>query len=49
MGNLLAGVIVVVFLVELARGNLNPSPWVPLGVVSGLSYMAGLLWFVRRS
>lgn len=47
-GNVLVTVIVVAFLVELARGNLNPQPWEQLGALFGVCYLAAALWFIRR-
>jgi hypothetical protein len=47
-GNVMAVVIVVAFLVEMARGDLNPRPWAWLGAVFGVTYIGGLIWAVRR-
>lgn len=47
-GNVLVAVIVAAFLVELARGDQNPQPWMQLGALFGVCYLAAALWFVRR-
>jgi uncharacterized membrane protein len=47
-GNVIAVVIVVAFLVVLARGNLNPTPWTWLGAIFGVAYLVGIAWAVWR-
>jgi len=48
-GQVLALVIVVGFLYDVARGAIDHSIWPPLGGVFGLSYVAALVIAARRS
>jgi hypothetical protein len=46
--HVLMAVIVGAFVVDQARGVIDQGPWLQLGGVALVAYLAGMLWFSRR-
>jgi hypothetical protein len=47
-GQVVAAVVIVAFLLDLAHGNFGMTPWVAMGAVFGVTYLVALLFYVRR-
>lgn len=47
-GHVLVVAVVGAFVIELAQGNIESTPWAQLLIVAAICYIGGLVWYSRH-